>query len=327
MDPKAWTAARLPSDLVHLDVAACGRVSAGVLAAQTAHLVAEAERGGYVAEASWDDAGGRAALAALVGLGGDDLAWSDGAGTAFATLMQVWPLGRGARIGVVGSDDGANARVLQRLAARDGWVLVPLPVDGAGRITAVPPGLSLVTFPQVPSQYGVAQPVAEVLAAGVPVVLDVAQSLGMVDVPDGCAAYVGTSRTWLCGPRGVGFTVVDPAVAPSLGRPPTLAPYDDVRRLDSQESHVAGRVGLAQAAREWSPQLGARVLALSSYARQVLGVGGWRVVERVVEPTGITTLVGGDPVAARQALLARGLLVSAVPISRAAALRALPASA
>jgi hypothetical protein len=36
------------------------------------------------------------------------------------------------------------------------------------------------------------------------------------------------------------------------------------------------------------------------------------------EPTGITTLVGGDPVAARAGLLRDGFVTSAVPTSRAA---------
>ena len=38
----------------------------------------------------------------------------------------------------------------------------------------MPTGLDLVTFPQVASQRGVAQPVHEVLAAGAPLLLDVA---------------------------------------------------------------------------------------------------------------------------------------------------------
>jgi pyridoxal 5-phosphate dependent beta-lyase len=53
------------------------------------------------------------------------------------------------------------------------------------------------------------------------------------------------------------------------------------------------------------------------------GVSGWRVVESADEPTGITTLEptdGADPFATRAGLLHGGLLVSAVPASRAAEL-------
>ena len=322
-DLDRWVAARLPCDVVHLDVAACGRPSSAVLEAQGRHLRAEAAGGGYVAEAAAAGlvAAGRDRVGGLLGLAGADVALVDSAGTAFADLLEAWPYGAGARVGTVSSEYGANALVLHRVAAARGWTLVPLPVDDVGRVQEVSAGLDLVTFPQVASQRGIAQPVHDVLREGVPLLLDVAQSLGQVAVPAGCAAYVGTSRKWLCGPRGIGFLAVDPAVGPALVRPPTLSPYDDLRRFDAQETHVAGRVGLAVAAQEWTPAVLPVVAARSAYARQLLGqaLGStpWRVVEPVDEPTGITTLVGGDPVAVRAALLARGLLVSAVPASRA----------
>lgn len=320
----AWVAARLPCDVVHLDAAACGRPSTAVLDAEVAHLRAEAARGGYVAEAvateRVDDA--RARLGGLLGLGGPDVALTDGAGAAFAALLAAEPLPRGARVGTVAGEYGGNALVLSRLADERGWTLVPLPVDALGRVVDVPRGLDLVTFPHVLSQRGVVQPVADVLATGVPLVLDVAQSLGQTPVPPGCAAYVGTSRKWLCGPRGVGFLAVAPDHAPALRRPPTLTPHDGVPAFDTHEAHVAGRVGLAVAAREWHPELAERARGLARYAREVLAGRGWRVVEPPSEPSAITTLVGGDPVIARTALLARGLLVSAVPTTRAADLPA-----
>lgn len=324
---RAWVDARLPTTLTHLDVAACGRVSTATLEAQTAHLRAEAG-GGYVAE---DEAeagslrSGRAALAGLVGLAASDVAFApDGAG-AFATLLAAWPLGRGARIGTSASEYGGNARVLASLAVARGWELVPLPADALGRVVEVPAGLDLLTLPQVASQRGVAQPVEALRDSGVPVLLDVAQALGQSAVPPGCAAYVGTSRKWLCGPRGVGFSLVDPAWHDALAAPPTLGGdlEGGVRRLELSEAHVAGRVGLAVAAAEWTPELLGRVHALAATARGLLGVGGWRVVEPVDEPTGTTTLVpppGVDPLDVRARLLERGLLVSAVPASRAAEL-------
>jgi len=316
-----WVEDRVPADVVHLDVAGAGRVSRAVLAAEVAHLRAEAELGGYVAQAQATpllDAG-RRALAAVVGLSGDDLCFVEGAGEAFATLLRAWPLTRGARIGCTAGEYGANARLLRLLAAERGWELVLLPVDAQGRVLEVPRGLDLVTLAQVASQRGVLQPAAEVRDTGVPLLLDVAQALGQVPVPAGCAAYVGTSRKWLCGPRGVGFAVVAPPWQDGLAEPPTLAPThgDGMLRWESQEAHVAGRVGLAVAAQEWSPQVGAAGVATAAYARTVLdGAGGWRVREDLEEPTGITTLSGGDPFATRTALLEQGLLVSAVPPGR-----------
>lgn len=321
MDASAWVAARVPTSVVHLDVAGSGRPSRGSLDAEIAHLRLEAEVGGYVAQALAAPAvdAGRAALAAMVGLSGADVAFLDGAAPAFATLVAAWPLPRGARIGYTTGEFGSNARALHRLGQERGWQLVLLPVDGAGRITEVPDALDLVTFPQVSSQRGIAQPVEAVLASGTPLLLDVAQSLGQVPVPAGCAAYVGTSRKWLCGPRGVGFAIVAPPVQATMREPPTLAPTygDGMLRWESSEAHVAGRVGLAVAAQEWSPAAGEAAVRVAAYARGVLdGVAGWQVREPANEPTGITTLVGGDPAATRAGLLADGYVTSAVPASR-----------
>lgn len=307
---------RLPAAVRHLDVAAAGRISTGVLAAQESHLRAEAARGAYVVEAESEQMtdAARDRLAGLLG-GGVEVAWSHGAALAFERALRAWPLGRGARVGTVRSDYSANRLALERVAAECGWVLVPLPSDPRGRITDVPAGLDLVTFPQVASQRGTAQPVTDILGAGPPVLLDVAQALGQVEVAAGCAGYVGTSRKWLCGPRGVGFLAVAPGV--ELAAPPLPSPYDGVRRHDEHEAHIAGRVGFATALAEWTPELLPVVQARAAYARRVLAETPWRVVEPPDEPSGITTLTGGDPVATRARLLELGLLVNAVPASRA----------
>jgi pyridoxal 5-phosphate dependent beta-lyase len=321
MSVEEWVDDRAPTCVVHLDVAGSGRPSRAVLDTEVAHLHREAQLGAYVAQERAEPVVQelRTALGAFVGLGADDVCFTDGAGTAFATLLAAWPLPRGARIGAVPSDYGANSRALRRLAAERGWEVVLLPVDPLGRIADVPAGLDLVTFPQVPSQIGIVQPVTDVFATGVPLLLDVAQSLGQVPVPPGCAAYVGTSRKWLCGPRGVGFAVVDPVVQAALAEPPTLAPTHGtaMRRWDVQETHVAGRVGLAAAVEQWTPVLLPEVARLAAHARTVLdGVAGWRVREPADEPTGITTLVGRDPVATRAGLLEDRFVTSAIPVSR-----------
>lgn len=323
MSVQGWVQDRIPAANVHLDVAAAGRVSQAALAAEVDHLRAEAEIGAYVAEAAAEPAitRGRAALGAMVGRGGGDVFFLDGASTVFAALLDAWPLGTGARVGTVPSEFGSNARALRQRADRNGWELVVLPVDQLGRIVGIPGGLDLLAFPHIPSQRGVVQPVVDVLAAGVPLILDVAQSLGQVDVPGGAAAYAGTSRKWLCGPRGVGFGIVDPAWHDQLPDPATAGglEYDDLRRFDGNDPHVAGRVGLAMAARTWSPAVLPVQQAAASAARVLLeGAGGWQVIEPVAEVSGITTLshASADPFATRLALLAEGFLVSAVPVTR-----------
>ncbi len=319
-----WVQDRVPTDRVHLDVAAAGRVSQPVLDAEVAHLRAEAERGGYVAEAAAQSSidAGREALAAMVGLGRGDVFFQDGAAPVFAALLDAWPLEQGARIGTVTSEYGGNARVLAHRAALHGWHLVPLPVDDLGRVTGVPEGLDLVTFPHIASQRGIAQPIDDVLASKVPLLLDVAQSLGQVEVPSGAAAYAGTSRKWLCGPRGIGFGIVEPSWHARLADPPTLGglELDDLRRFDSNEPHVAGRVGLALAARTWSPAVLPVLRAGAAAARVLLATAGeWQVVEPLEEPTGITTLrhATADPFATRARLVEEGFVVSAIPTTRA----------
>jgi len=318
----AWVADRVPTDLVHLDAAGAGRVSTTSLEAELAHLRREALVGPYVAEVQADLGPGRAALAAMVGLGSADAFFSEGAAQAFAVLLDAWPLSAGARVGTVAGEFGGHARLVAHRAARYGWELVPLPVDALGRVTEVPAGLDLLVFPQVASHRGVLQPMAEVLAAGVPVLLDVAQSLGQVEVPAGAAGYVGTSRKWLCGPRGVGFGIVDPGWQAALAPALTLKHFEaaGMARYDSAESHVAGRVGLAQAARAWSPALVPVVAAAGAAARVLLdGAGGWQVVEPPDEPTGITTLHHpvADPAATKAVLLDHGYLTGVVPAHRA----------
>ena len=320
-----WVADRVQTDRVHLDAAACGRMAEAVLQVQADFSRAEATDGGYVAEAQAQERldHGREALGALVGLGSEDIFYSDGGGTAFQVLLDAWPLEAGARIGTIVGEYGGNARVLRDRAVRRGWELVLLDTDGLGRVVAVPPDLDLVTFPQVLSQRGVAQPVELALASGVPLLLDVAQAAGQVQVPPGAAAYVGTSRKWLCGPRGIGFGAVDPLWQDRLIDPPTLLATTfagQVRRFDAAEPNNAARLGLALAARTWSPALLPIGVAAAAAARVLLqGAGGWEVVEPVDEPTAITTLrhAHADPFEARAQLVQEGFVVSAVPVSRA----------
>ena len=325
MSTSQWVADRVQTDRIHLDAAACGRVSEAVLQVQADFARSEATDGGYVAEAQAQDRldAGREAIGALVGLGSEDVFYSDGGGTAFQVLLDAWPLKPGARIGTISGEYGGNARVLRDRARRQGWELVLLDTDDLGRILAIPSDLDLVTFPQVLSQRGVAQPVELALASGVPLLLDVAQAAGQVPVPAGAAAYVGTSRKWLCGPRGIGFGAVDPAWHDRLADPPTILAATfagQVRRFDAAEPNNAGRLGLALAARTWSPALLPIGVAAAAAARVLLeGAGGWEVVEPVAEPTAITTLrhADADPFEVRARLLEEGFVLSAVPVSRA----------
>ena len=131
---------------------------------------------------------------------------------------------------------------------------------------------------------------------GVPVWLDAAQAVGHVAVPRGAAAVYATSRKWLTGPRGVGMLAVAPEHRHTL-RLRRLAKHPDlpdVQHLESDEAHVAGRVGLGVALREHlalGPRARARAAAgrRPARARQPwTSLAGWEVVHPEA-PAGSTT--------------------------------------
>ncbi|MGW0808582.1 ergothioneine biosynthesis PLP-dependent enzyme EgtE [Nonomuraea sp. NPDC002799] len=238
---RSWRAARGVMPAGHLDAAGCNVPSDRVLDAVVGHLRRERERGGYAAVP--DLTAPRSALAALAGAGPGDVAFLESGTAAMAALLGGWRLPPGSRVGLARTEYGSTLMLLRRLAADRDWKLVELPVDGDARLdldglrARLAAGLDLVIVSHIASHRGVVQPAAEIgalcRAGGVPLVLDVCQSLGHVEVRGtGASAYVGTSRKWLAGPRGVGFLIVPAptsamdAAAPALGghRWPEAAP-------------------------------------------------------------------------------------------------------
>jgi pyridoxal 5-phosphate dependent beta-lyase len=332
----AWRAARPRAAGRHLDSAACSRQSSRVLDAVAHHARHEAELGGYVAEAAAEHLlqQGRSVLAGLVGMAAADLAFVESAQAALSTLLVAWQLPAGSRVATLPGEYAPNAAMLRAA----GLTTVPLPVDGLGRalpdqlerlLAADPP--AAVHLTHIASHRAVVQPAREIAAlcraAGVPLVVDAAQSLGQADVDLGADAVYGTSRKWLAGPRGVGFLCVRPALSaqltPVLPGPGDLPP---MRAFESGEAHVAGRVGLVLAVGEHlaagPDRVRQRLAALGSTTRSVLdGAAGWRVVEPFDEPTAATTLVppdGVDVVATRARLLTEhGIVTTAIGVERA----------
>jgi len=95
---------------------------------------------------------------------------------------------------------------------------VPVPVDRLGRVdldawraALAAPGAALAALISASHEVGTVQPVAEAAtaatAAGVPLFVDAAQSLGRVSVPDGWSMLAGSAHKW-GGPPGVGILVV-----------------------------------------------------------------------------------------------------------------------
>ncbi|MFD2092638.1 ergothioneine biosynthesis PLP-dependent enzyme EgtE [Blastococcus deserti] len=331
-----WRKARPRPAGRHLDSAASSRQSHRALEAAAHHARHEAELGGYVAEAAADDLlqQGRSVIGGLAGMAAADVAFVESAQAALVALLTGWRLPAGSRVACLPGEYAPNIAQLRAHGLRP----EPLPVDGLGRadvegvqrlLAGDPP--SFVHLTHIPSHRGVLQPAAEVAAlcraAGVPLVLDAAQSLGHADVDLGADAVYGTSRKWLAGPRGVGVLCVRPSLAaqltPVLPEPEGVPP---MRAFESGEAHVAGRVGLVVAVGEHiaagPDRVRERLASIGRTTRRLLdGVGGWQVIEPADEPTATTTLRPPDAVdvvSVRSHLLTEhGIVLSAIGPERA----------
>ena len=354
-----WREARSVSPRGYLNAAACNIPSDATLRAVVDHLGEERRLGGFRAadNAALTIDTGRRELAGYVGAEASDVGFVESGTAAMAALLGGLSLPAGARIGVVRSEFGSTRMLVDRLAAERGWQVVQLLVDQDSRILldalepALARGLDLVVLSHIASQRGVVQPAREVgelcRRAAVPLLVDVCQSLGHVDVSGiGATAYVGTSRKWLCGPRGVGFVIVPglPEGAGWAAFPPTIQGYNwgagepvplaGAARFESAEAAVASRVGLSVAVREHlalePDRVYARLAGLGAATRRALhGIGGWQAVEPLDEPSAIVTLRpprtadAADASEAVAAVVRRAaaadLHVGAIPVSRAPA--------
>ncbi|MDT4912366.1 MAG: hercynylcysteine S-oxide lyase, partial [Pseudonocardiales bacterium] len=322
-DPIAWGARRPAGTVLHLDSAAAGRQSRATLEATAAHARLEAECGAYVAQAQVADVLTRlrADVGALFGVPAAGVAFVESASAALAALLDTWPLLPGAAIAVVAAEWGPNIETFERRGLR----LVELATDGFGaidvaalerRLATDPP--ALVHLTQTTSHRGLVQPVsaaaAACRAAGVPLWVDAAQAIGHVDTATGADAAYAPGRKWLAGPRGVGVLAVAADRWESLDVPRSaMLPSDlpPVGCLESQEAHVAGRIGLANAVREYLADgpaaIAARLDQVGRSTRERLAdVPGWAVVGDPKAPgaiTGIRPTAGQDVTSVRRQLL------------------------
>jgi cysteine desulfurase len=114
---------------------------------------------------------------------------------------------------------------------------VPVPVDRLGRVDADAfaaavraPGVVLAALMSANHEVGTVQPVAEVAAAcaaaGVPLYVDAAQTVGRAPVPAGWSLLSASARKW-GGPAGVGLLAVRKGVRwtdPRVAVPPVSVP-------------------------------------------------------------------------------------------------------
>ena len=318
--------ARLAPALTHLDAASAGRSSNAVIRTISAHLWREAERGSYVAadDRTTEFLRDTRDLASLIGHTAEEITFRESARAALRALLNGWSLPVSSTVWVAKNEFGPNLVEFERR----GYAVRPLPdgdVYGHVDLDALE---NMLQFSQpdfihichIGSMSGVVQPVTRIVeiahAAHVPVVVDMAQSVGHVPTVTGADVVYGTSRKWLTGPRGVGF----------------LAVRRDARRsveLDSSEAFLAGRLGLGMAVAELQ-QIGQQrvyreLAAIGRATRERLdGIGSWEIREPVDEGSALVTLKpppgwqAEDVHAARARLLDElGILVTAADSWRA----------
>jgi pyridoxal 5-phosphate dependent beta-lyase len=334
----AWHEQRPVTSLTHFDTAAAGRCSSSALRAVADHARREAEAGAYIAEAEAAPVlqSAREDLGGILGVPADGLAFLESASAAQAALLRSWPLRENDAVAIVGSEWGPNLAAFTERGLR----LTELRSDARGRLDLGhleqvlandPP--AAVHLTQVSAHRALIQPIPEAVAvchaAGVPLWVDAAQALGHVDSATGADAVYATSRKWMCGPRGVGVLGIAPQWWPSLRvRPYVLAPSDQptVHALDSHDAHIAGRVGLAAAVRQYlaagAPALWRRLEQVGRLTRAALGgLPGWQVVDDADASSAITALcptAGQDLAATRARLLSEhSILTTVTTVARA----------
>lgn len=325
-----WHDARIKPDIVHLDSASAGRSSNAVIEAISGQLWEESKRGSYVAmaEAEEDLARGSRELAGLIGHQPDELVYRDTGRAALRALLGVANLPMSSTIWVARNEFGPNLVEFERR----GYAVHTLPqgdVYGHVDTDALENMLQFeqpefIHVCQIGSASGVVQPVAEIVrvahAADVPVVVDMAQSVGHVPTVTGADVVYGTSRKWLTGPRGVGFAAV---------RPDSRLHVDIADMAAGASSgFIAGRLGLGVAVAELVGMDPAGVFdelaAIGRAMRERLtGIAGWEVMEPVDEPSALITLApplgfaAADVDAVAVHLRKAGLLVTAGGAERA----------
>ncbi|OZG27512.1 aminotransferase [Williamsia sp. 1138] len=313
-----WHRARTEPVSIHLDSASASRSSKRVIETITSHLWREAERGAYVAEEQIAESLDRCRrdIAELVGHQASELAFRESAKAALRALLTHWNLPISASVWVATNEFGPNLDEFERR----GYAVHTIPsADVYGHVDTDALE-NMLQFEQpdfihichIGSHSGVVQPVSKIVdlarAAGVPVVVDVAQALGQRDCASGADVVYGTSRKWLAGPRGVGFLAV---------RADSVRPVE----VESSEAFIAGRLGLGVAIQElqsFGPARVNRELAtIGQFTRERLtGIGSWEVLEPIDEPSAIVTLApppgweAGDVLAARNKLRSIGILVT-----------------
>lgn len=315
---------------IHLNNAGTGLMNRHTLETVMAHLVLEAEIGGYEAEDAVEAemAAVYQAAAELLGADADEIALVDNATRAWNAAFHALRLGDGDRILVSRAEYHSNVLSLRQAEER-GAKVVSVPDDEHGQIDVgaladlIDGQTRLVAVTHVPSGNGLINPVEEVgritRAADVPFLLDATQSAGQIPLDVhriGCDMLCVTGRKFVRGPRGTGFlwvaegmldrlTPVQPDVRSTRWTPRDgLGWSPGARRFETFERNVAALLGLGAAMRQALElgvgQISARACGLAERLRTRLAeIDGVTVHDRGLRKGAIVT-AGHDAVPADQ---------------------------
>jgi cysteine desulfurase len=155
-----------------------------------------------------------------------------------------------------------HSSVLHAAAAHasSGGRAVPVPVDRYGRVRVSEfrdavhgAGVAAAAVMSANHEVGTVQPLEEILAtsteAGVPVLVDAAQSIGRMAVPTGWAVLTASARKW-GGPAGVGLLAVragtryDGVEPPAVSLPLAVAAVACLRAVTDEAAAQGARLSL-----------------------------------------------------------------------------------
>ncbi|HSD35573.1 MAG TPA: aminotransferase class V-fold PLP-dependent enzyme [Alphaproteobacteria bacterium] len=309
------------ANVLHFNNAGAALPPRPVTEAVIAHLMREAEIGGYEASEEAEPALEHCydAIAQLLNCRRDEIAFVENATRAWDMAFYGFPLRAGDRVLTGKAEYASNYIAYLQVARRTGATIEAIDDDEHGQISiaalerAIDSRVKLIALTHVPTNGGLVNPAAEVgrvaRAAGVPFLLDACQSAGQLplDVERlGCDMLSATGRKYLRGPRATGFLYIRRALMDRV-EPPFLdlhaatwvAPdrYElrpDARRFENWETNFAGKIGLGVAVDYALSQglhaIAARVRVLASDLRDMLdAIPGVTVRDKGLERCGIVT--------------------------------------
>ncbi len=261
-------------DLIHFDNAGASLMPRPVLDTQLAHLLLEAELGGYQAEAERMSAIEAVydSIGSLINCHRDEVAVVENATVGWMMAFYAQPFEPGDRILTAEAEYASNYLAYLQLVKQRGVLVETIPSTADGEVDVealrgmIDARVRLIAITHVPTNGGLVNPVEEIGAVarehGIFYLVDACQSAGQIDLDVDkiqCDALSATGRKYLRGPRGSGFLYVRRSALAGL-HPPVVDLFSatwtgpdsyelraDARRFENWENNYAAKLGLGAA--------------------------------------------------------------------------------